>query len=342
LSRPLVDFVVCTRNNRAIISSALEGIRRQTVQDFTCTLVDERSTDGTPELVRERFPWVDILVKESDGGPAVSRNVGLSRGSANFIVFVDSDVTLEPRWAEVQIALMNNPSIGIACGKLLWAATPEVLYAAYGSMNRYGVGWDGGRGHPAACFAEPRRCLWANTAAIAVRRELVERIGGFDGAMFAYYEDGDFGWRANLFGYQVVFNPAAVAVHLMHGTFTPETMSRRIIYLIWRNRLRTVLVNYEFGNLLRYTSVYLLFAILYALARGPRKEKFAALLWNATHVLDTLRRRRWVQAHRSVRDKELWPMFEPGIRGPGYGFFPRGVAIPGAAPDRSAVVRSPD
>ena len=172
-SSPLVDFVVCARNNRGIISSTLEGIARQTVKEFTCTLVDDLSTDGTPELVRERFPWVEVVVKDKHTGPSPSRNIGLSRGSAKFIVFLDSDATLDPRWTEAQIEFMNSdPTIGIACGKLLYAPLPEILYAAYGAMNRYGVGWDGGRAQPAARFTEPRRCLWANTTAMMVRRDV--------------------------------------------------------------------------------------------------------------------------------------------------------------------------
>jgi len=109
----------------------------------------------------------------------------------------------------------------------------------------------------------------------------------------------------------------------MHGTFTPQKTSDRIIYLLWRNRLRTLLVNYEVGSLVRYGGAYVLLAVLDALIHGPRGEKFSAFWWNFTHLAGTLRRRRWVQSRRTVQDKELWPLFEQGIRGPGYGFFPR-------------------
>jgi GT2 family glycosyltransferase len=324
LSIPIVDFVVCTWNNRAIISSALEGVARQAVRDFTCTVVDDRSTDGTPELIRERFPWVNVVVKEKQTGPSPSRNIGLAKGSAEFIVFVDSDVTLDPRWAEIQIEFMrSDPRIGVACGRLLYAPMPDILHAAYGAMNRYGVAWDGGQGQPADHFRERFRCLWANTSAMIVRRDVIDQIGDFDGAMFTFHEDCDFGWRANLFGYQVVFNPSAVAVHLVHGTLDPQKMRRRLIYLVRRNRLRSSLVNYELGSLLRYTSVYLALAVTEGLVQEPRKEKLSALLWNLTQIVETLRRRRWVQSRRTVRDKELWTLFQKGIRGPGYGSFPR-------------------
>ncbi len=77
---PSVDFVVCARNNRGIIGAAIEAIAGQTVKDYTCTLVDGRSSDGTPEFVRETNPWVKVVVKKADTGPAHSRNIGFELG----------------------------------------------------------------------------------------------------------------------------------------------------------------------------------------------------------------------------------------------------------------------
>jgi GT2 family glycosyltransferase len=318
-ARSRIDFVVCTRNNRDVIASTLESIAKQTIRNFTCTLVDGASTDGTLELVREEFPWVNIVIKEENSGPAMSRNLGLAQGVAEYVIFVDSDVRLDTQWAEAQIKFLNaHPRVAIVCGKLVYAHEPTKLFSTYGAMNHYGVAWDGGRGQRADQFNEPIRCLFANTSALFVRRKAAEDIGGFDSDLFAGYEDVDFGWRANLFGYEVAFNPLAVAFHDAHGTFDPKVMKRELIYLVWRHRLRSVLVNYELSSLLRYTSVYLVLALLDGLVYGPRKEKLGALWWNARNMGKNLKRRRWIQARRKVKDQALWEMFESGYRGPGY------------------------
>jgi GT2 family glycosyltransferase len=317
-----VDFVVCTWNNREIIADTLEGIARQSLKDFTCTVVDDCSTDGTPEFVQERFPWVEVVRKEKNSGPSPSRNIGLARGRAKYVAFMDSDVRLDPEWAEQQTRLLNDkPKIGVACGKLLYSPAPKILYGAYGTMNRFGVAWDGGAREPAESFQTERRCLWANTTALMARRSLTDVMGGFDGAVFTMYEDTDFGWRANLFGFEVVFNPAAVAVHQVHGTLDPAAMNHRLLYLVWRNRFRSILINYELLNLLRYAAPFAILSTADALAHGPLKPKFSALCWNVKMLGDTLKRRRFVQRNRTVRDRELWPMFEKRIRGPGYFVF---------------------
>lgn len=321
-----VDFVVCAWNNRGSIGATLESIERQTVRDRTCCVVDGGSTDGTPEYVRANFPWVRVVIKDTNSGPAGSRTLGCEFGSAPFLVFVDSDVTLEPDWTGQQLAFFEaHPEAGLLCGKLLYAPMPAMLHTAYGVMNRFGVGWDGAIGVPADSFTTPVRCVWANTSAIAARRAMIDRMGAFDVDLYGYHEDGDFGWRANLFGYAVISNPAAVATHLVHGSPDPTLRNEGQIYLIWRNRIRSSLVNYEWTSLLRYVAPYVVLSIGNAILKAPRGVKFRALWWNVVNLRNTLARRRFVQRNRTVRDRELWPLFERGLLGPGYDAVDRAV-----------------
>ncbi len=315
---PLVHVVVCARNNRSIIGDTLSAIGRQTIGQVACTLVDGVSTDGTPALVRERFPWVDVIVKERDSGPAASRNIGMRACASPYIVFVDSDVRLAPDWIDRQVAFLQcRQNAAMACGKLVYASAPETLHAAYGAMNRIGVAWNGGIGRRASEFNAPRRCLWLVTAAVIVRRSIFDRLGGFDERMFAYYEDTDLGWRANLFGYHAYFNPEAVALHEAHATLGQRSAVTRERYLVYRNRMRTLLVNYEAVNALRYLGAYVLLALVDAMLRPSRAAQLRAILWNVANLADSLRRRREIQSRRTVRDRDLWQFFDRGLRGPG-------------------------
>ena len=317
MKKPLVHFIVCTFNNKEIIADTVRAVSGQTVGNFSCSVIDNVSTDGTPEFIRQNFPFVDVVMKEKNTGPAASRNVGISRAKTPYIVFLDSDVELSPSWAEEQIAFLES-GYDIASGKLVYASEPSVLNSAYGSINRFAVAWDGGDGHKAAEINSVRRCLWTTTAAMIVRREVVEEMGGFDEAMFAFHEDSDFGWRANLFGYRIAFNPRAVAVHRVHGTMSERTMGTMITYLVCRNRLRSAMMNYGAWNALLYGGAYIMLACMDITFRGRRLTKARALWWNLANFPDTWRRRRMVQRGRKVRDSDLWSLFEPGVRGPGY------------------------
>jgi hypothetical protein len=312
-----VDVIVVARNNRDIIGHTLRSLERQTLRPASCVLIDGRSTDGTVETVREEFPWVEVVVKESDSGPADSRNRGFRMGSSGYALFLDSDVTLDDRWLERQVEFLEaNPDAALVCGKLLDAADPSRIDAAFCAMNRYGVAWDGGFGQPASSFPHPLRCVSCTSAALLARRAAIDEIGGFDDAMFAIHEDSDLGWRANILGYSVFFNPQATALHRRHSSLGRKNLGDRIIYLLWRNRLRSALVNYELSSMLRYGGVFLALSVLDALARGPRRVKFEALAWNLRHLRDTWQRRKAVQQRRRVKDRDLWFLFADGVRGP--------------------------
>jgi GT2 family glycosyltransferase len=317
-ARPGVDFVVCARNNRGVIGPTLDGIARQNVFRASCTVVDGLSTDGTPDFLHANFPFADVVVKKHNSGPAHSRNIGMARGSAEWIIFVDSDVELCPDWAEKQIAFMEAERVDLSCGNLVYATQPDKLNAAYGGINRFGVCWNGGQGQPAALFAVPHRCLWVISAAMIVRRSVMEAVGGFDEDLFAFYEDCDFGWRTSLCGFRVMYNPGVTAFHKVHSTMNERTMGSRITYLVYRNRIRTSLINYEARNVLRYLLPYLFLALGDLVIRCPRVAKLRALIWNVRNLPGTLRRRRAVQKKRKVRDHVLWDLFESGFRGPGY------------------------
>lgn len=313
------DVVICTRNNRDVIAGTLGGVSSQTWRPETCLVVDGQSSDRTAEFVRESFGWAQVIVKAEDSGPAASRNLGCSKGKAPFVLLLDSDVTLAPDWAERQMQYLDeNPRCAAVSGKLLYASDPKVLNAAYGAMNRYGVAWGIGDRQPASSYTEPRRCLWNLTAAMMVRRSALQQIGGFDERMFAFHEDSDFGWRANLFGYHVAWNPEAVAYHHSHSTMNRSSMGDHRAFLAYRNRFRSALINYEPFHLVRYMGIHLLLFIIQGILKPPRWAHFRALWWNLRMLPDTLERRRFVQGRRSIRDRELWPLFEGGFRGPGY------------------------
>lgn len=310
-----VDFVVCTRNNRKIIGDTLRAILAQTVTPISLTVVDGRSTDGTPEFVRSEFPQAKVIIKDQDSGPAASRNIGIHSGRSAWIVLVDSDVQLAEDWTEEQLRFLRRGGNDLACGKLLYASDPNKINAVYGAMNRFGIAWDVGVGDPANTHADARKCLWACTSAIMIRRTAAEELGGFDEAMFAIHEDCDYGWRANILGYSLGFNPRARATHNVHGTLSGNS---RMTYLLYRNRLRSALVNYEPRQLLRYVVPYIAMSCGDALVRAPRLAKAKALLWNLAALPDTMRRRSMVQRKRKLRDDQLWELFETGVRGPGY------------------------
>jgi len=313
-----VHVVVSTHNNRSIVGETLDAIAAQTIGRPACTVIDGCSSDGTVEHIRAAYPWTRVLVKEADSGPAASRNIGMRDAQTAYVALVDSDVRLRPDWLELQLAfLASNENVVVVGGLLVEHDDETRINMAYGALNRYGIAWDEQTSAAAVDAGPQRRCIWVATAAVLVRRDPALALGGFDERMFAFHEDVDFGWRANLFGYEVAFNPRAVAAHRAHATLHQSKIGSRATYMLWRNRLRSALINYELHNVLRYVGAYMALGLPILLLQPERKEKIASVLWNVRWISDTWRRRRFVQRGRRLPDRALRPLQDRRLRGPG-------------------------
>ena len=117
----MIDILVFTYNNEAIIHRCLDSIKKQSYRKFKCIVVDDNSTDRTIEIIKKKYPWVKVCKKESNTGPALSRNIGIKKTRNEYIAMLDSDVELSKDWLEKQAKLIeSDESIDIIGSKLLF------------------------------------------------------------------------------------------------------------------------------------------------------------------------------------------------------------------------------
>ncbi|MEC9374092.1 MAG: glycosyltransferase family 2 protein [Planctomycetota bacterium] len=303
MSEVRITFIITAFNNRDVLDACLTSLRAQSISDWHCIVVDDCSTDGTEEFIREKHPWVRVMRNPTNIGPSRGRNLAIAATTSPLLAFLDSDTVLAPDWLEILLnALEADPTIGIVGGMQVYAARPDRINACGGRMSRLGLAWNNHDGEPAASVTEAEETLWLASAACIVRREVLDQIGHFDDEYFYGYEDSDLGWRAVLAGWRCVSIPAAVVQHRVN-----ETVSRlgpRIAFNYCKNRFRSVLKNYSLPRLLLYTPLYLAFSAI-DLVRPPRRAKARALLWNLRHLPDTLRLRARVQRARAVPDRHV-------------------------------------
>ncbi|MBI4170420.1 MAG: glycosyltransferase family 2 protein, partial [Candidatus Aenigmarchaeota archaeon] len=210
-----VDIIICTHNNEDIISRCLDSVKKQTFKDFNCILADDCSQDNTVSIVKRTYPWVKIIKKDRQTGPAMSRNTAIERTRSDFIATMDSDAQLHRDWLKEQLKVMHtDESIGIAASKIVYSWNKRRINSCGGSMIKEGFGFDllsGADAEKQKFFLRP--VLYGHSAAMLIRRKMLQEIGVFDSAYFYGNEDTDIGWRANIAGWKVIFNPNAVAYH---------------------------------------------------------------------------------------------------------------------------------
>ena len=225
---PPVALIVLSWNSRAYLGDCLASLQQSDYPNFSIIVVDNASSDASVAFVQEHFPAVDLIVSPRNLGYGGGNNLGLQRtleGGAAIAVMVNPDVVVQPDWLRALVgALMADPAIGVAGCKLL-APDHTVIQHAGGLIHPpLGVSEHLGSGVPDTGAHDTLRDVdYVIGAAFAVRREVLEVVGGFDETFFLYYEDVDFCFRTRAAGYRVVYVPAASATHVESVTTRPES-----------------------------------------------------------------------------------------------------------------------
>ncbi len=217
-----VAVVVVTFNGLPWVERALESVRgRDTV------VVDHGSTDGTLELVRERFPEVRV-VEQANLGFGAGNNRGLRETAAPLVCLLNSDAWFvgegldrlaafaeeHPEAAVVGPRLLNRDGTlqrSVRGFPTLWGLATEYLFLRKLAprSERMNPIYAGGFEHDRV-----READWLYAACLLVRREAADAVGGFDEDFFMFSEETDWCWRFREAGWKVLFTPAAEVVHV--------------------------------------------------------------------------------------------------------------------------------
>ncbi len=236
--------VILTWNNRDYTLACLRSLARQR-QSHTAYVVDNASTDDTVSMVAAEFPAVRILVNPANLGFAGGNNVGLATAfadGADAALVLNNDTTLEPDALDhLAEAARNAPTAGILNPVILFAAPPHRVWFAGATVNRwtgqsYHTGYNQRYEAIAPAVAPIAR---ATGCAMLITRACFERVGGFEEALFMYWEDVEYSLRARAAGFSVLLVPAAVVYHHI-AVSTGGAKSQDAIYYAVRNSLVTM------------------------------------------------------------------------------------------------------
>jgi GT2 family glycosyltransferase len=245
-----VAAIVPVWNGRDLMERLIASVQRQTRPASELIVVDNGSTDGAPDLARQRGARVIAMGRNAGFAAAVNRGIRESR--AEWIAVLNSDVELAPDYFDTLVGAGAASDNGwFATGKILSATSPGRIDGTFDAVCRGGAAWRIGDGRPdGPPFAEPRRIQSAPWTAALFRAELFRRVGLLEERFESYLEDVDFGMRCAAQGIDGVYDPAAIAWH--HGSATlgrwhPETVRR-----IARNQLFLLARHYPGSILARW------------------------------------------------------------------------------------------
>lgn len=303
-----LSVIVLNWNGKHFLRECFDSLRSQTFKDFDIILVDNGSTDSSVEYVRQEFPEVRVIALNHNAGFAGGNNVGIRASTGEYVALLNNDTKAHPRWLEaLKTALDAHPDVGFCASKIVLYDQPGVIDSAGDLFYTCGVGEKRGRSETdRGQFAQLQPVFGACAAAALYRRSMLEDVGLFDEDFFAYAEDVDLSFRAQLAGYQCLYVPEAVVYHHLQGSF--GALPGHSLCLSRRNAFDTVLKNMPAGLLWRrlpYILGYYFAVDLAYIGQGKFRPILRARLDNIRYLKRTLTKRRQIQARRRVTDEYI-------------------------------------
>jgi GT2 family glycosyltransferase len=315
---PRVSVVIPSWNGREQLGGVLESLEAQQLSDFETIVVDNGSIDGTLEYLASEWPSVRVVALSQNEGFAAAVNHGIERSSGEYVALVNNDVELEPHWIGIVTDVLDrHPGAGSVASKLLEWSRRNVLDGA-GDL----VGWDGycvrrGKGQrDRGQYDASPLVLSACGAAALYRRAALDDVGSFDERFFAYIEDVDWGLRAQLAGWDCIYEPTAVAYHV--GGASSSRISGFELFQCHRNILLMMAKDFPVPALLAFVP-WAVMRRLGSLGKAYVRGEAALLLraWKAAaqQLPAALGARRQIQARRRRSNRELLRLMRPAYLG---------------------------
>lgn len=313
--QPLVSVVIPNWNGAPYLPVCLDALRAQTYARVEVIVADNASTDGSVELLRERYPEVRVLALSENRGFTGACNAGMEAAQGDIVALLNNDTEAEPGWLEAVVAAFErHPEAGLVASKMLLFDRRDTLHTAGDFYRLDGI--PGNRGvwqRDNGTYSREEHVFSACGGSAAYRRAMLDQVGLLDDDFFFSCEDMDLAWRAQLAGWRCVYTPEAVVYHKLAATGGGPTAS----YYDGRNFLYLIAKNYP-GPLLRKhwravvgAQARLAWEALKAWRGEAARARLRGMLAGLLTLPRMLRKRKAVQAARRTSLDEIEGMLSP-------------------------------
>lgn len=304
---PLASIIIVNYNGADLLRECLASLLKTEYSSFEIIMVDNNSSDNSIKLVNEEFPLCKVIRLPENKGFALGNNIGSTYAKGKYLVFLNNDTVVTPSWlGELIAAMEKDPDIAIAQSMLLKSNVNNEIDSSGDFATRFGRTYNSKR----QGFHAPREILSARGAAMIVKKDIFEILGGFDEDFFISFEDVELGWKAWIYGYKVVMVPSSIVYHSGGSTMSKE--SGLMTYHGLKNQLSLITTHFETGLAIRNVTIVLIslffgfIALMLKISIGRQNftiDKKAAVkgvfwyfknlppIWRKHSLLNTIRKR---------------------------------------------------
>jgi GT2 family glycosyltransferase len=300
-----VSVIVVAYNARAFISQCLDALLGQDYERYEVIVVDNASSDGTAEFVQRAYPALTVVESSTNRGFGAGNNLGAAKAAGEVFAFLNPDAVPAVDWLRQLVGTMRRCNRQLATSMILLQSDPTRLNSGGNLVHYLGLSYCRGLHAPRQAFATTELVSGASGAAMAITRQLFDRVGGFDETFFLYHDDVDLSVRSMLLGERCLYVPTAVVAH-DYDLSVPSIKWRwveahRYAVLLKALQVRTLLVLLPALMALDLVT----FAYLATRGRSFVRSKLASYAWVVKHLSTILAARRQLQERRVLTDFQV-------------------------------------
>lgn len=312
MSQKLISIILVNYNCIDYVSGLFDSLSKQTLQDYEILMFNNKSEDGSLEKIKDICPHAKIFEMDENTGFSKPNNEGIRRSKGEYILCLNFDIILENDFLEQMVnSIEQDPRIGWVAGKMLrlTPAGKSVNIDCLGhhmTKSRYAVERDYSKPFSWDDYTKSSFVFGASACAALYRKEMLQDIAidgeYFDEDFFAYFEDVDLDWRAQLRNWRCQYSPEAVGYHARYGTGLINNaeiagclLSNRIFMMIKNESIKHVLEDIQPIILRTFTDYK-------GYSKHNSRAVFVAIKRLLTLIPKMYKKRRYIQQNKSVTD----------------------------------------
>lgn len=311
----LLSVVIPNWNGGRFLPVCLSALAKQTWQPLEVLIVDNASSDGSPEFLRREYPWVTLIELPENRGFTGACNAGLWAARGEFVALLNNDTEADEGWAAAVVeAFGRADDVGSVASKMLLYNQRDHIHTAGDYFTVDGRAGNRGVWQPDdGAFDHEEYVFSACGGSSVYRRVMLDQIGVLDDDFFFSLEDVDLGWRAQIAGWRCLYTPSAIVYHHLSATGGGVTAS----YFDGRNLLFVLAKNYPSALWRRHgvqivrAQAKLALEALRAWRGAAARARLRGMAAGLFGLPRQLRKRKSIQRARAVPDAYLESLLQP-------------------------------
>jgi GT2 family glycosyltransferase len=271
---PKVSLIIVNYNGLAYLDTCLSSVLNQPYDNYELIIVDNASSDGSLEYMRQKYPGLKFIANKKNTGYAGGINSGLAEAKGEYISPLNMDIEAEPGWLARMVEFMEgHPQAGAVCPKVLILEHKAMINCTGLNVHISGLGFCRHLHELDSPAIQPQKVEGISGCSYLIRKDVFTKMGGAPAYCFMYNDDVVISWLLALMGYDIYCLPSSVIYHRYRLSMTPDKF-----FHLEKNRLYLILSTFKWPTLLLLSPLLMIIEAMvmaYSVVKGwpyPRSK----------------------------------------------------------------------